>query len=94
MKHFLLTLLLLIAPVTMYGATGNRMANGDYPYVGAAACPRSIPLGTRIKILDIPFLCADRTNLKYNGRYDLFSQGTKAQMLKFGKQKLEVEIIK
>ncbi len=86
-------LLFVIAYVTMYGATGNVMANGKYPFAGAIACPRKYPLGTHIKILDIPFVCADHTALQYDGRFDIFSTGTKNQMLHFGKQKLKIEIL-
>lgn len=35
--------------LTAYTGTGERMANGDWPYVGAVAC-NSIPLNTRIYI--------------------------------------------
>lgn len=82
----------IIAAVTMYAATGQPMANGVQPFVGAVACPRDVPLGTTAKIMDISFVCGDRTHKKYNGRFDLFSTGTKTQMLKFGKQTLPVTL--
>lgn len=47
--------------VTFYTPTGNRMASGTYPFVGAAACSKNFPFGT---ILELPdgrtVLCLDR----------------------------------
>lgn len=80
--------------VTMYGATGNPTAMGMQPFVGGAACPRQYPLGTRIEILGVPFICDDRTNIKYDGRFDLFSKGTKQQMIDWGKKKEIITIYK
>ena len=83
----MITTTIIMALVTMYGATGNPMANGQMPYVGAAACPRNIPLETKVMIYDVTFTCADRTAKKYDGRFDLYSEGTRKQMLRFGKKK-------
>lgn len=90
---YLLILLLLIAPVTMYGVTGDLTASGEVPFVGGLACPREYKLKTKFKIIDIIFVCNDRTNKRLNGRFDLFSVGTRKQMMKWGKKNLEVEIL-
>ena len=47
-------------------------ASGDKPFIGGVACPRSIPLGKKVMINGTIFQCSDRTNLRYNGRYDIF----------------------
>jgi len=35
------------------------------------ACPRNIPLGSIVEIDGLEYICEDRTNLKYNGRFDI-----------------------
>jgi hypothetical protein len=37
----------------------------------AAACPRSIPLGTFVEIRGATFVCEDRTARKFDGRFDI-----------------------
>ena len=85
-------LVLVIAFVTMYGPTGNKMANGKYPHVGAVACPRRIKLGTTVSILGTTYVCSDRTSRRYDGRFDIYSEGTQKEMLQWGKKKLDVKI--
>lgn len=47
--------------VTYYLATGNPMANGQYPYIGAAACGADLALGVRVSVPGIGTLtCTDR----------------------------------
>ena len=85
--------------VTKYAWTGYTMANNEYPYVGAVATSdRSIPFGTRVIINGKEYVVKDRTALwVFNERgqvFDIYSEETKQDMLNFGKQKLEVLIIK
>jgi 3D (Asp-Asp-Asp) domain-containing protein len=84
--------LIFFAYVTQYGATGNQMANGQKPFLGAVACPRNYQLNTTVHFLGRDWVCADRTARRYDGRFDIFSTGTKEAMLKFGKKLLEVKI--
>ncbi len=93
MKH-LLILILILAYVTNYGRTGYKMANGQYPFIGAAACPRNIKLESRIRIAGLgDYVCGDRTSRKYNGRFDIFSTGTQKEMMQFGKKLLDVKVL-
>lgn len=47
--------------VTYYLATGSPMADGQYPYIGAAACGYDLALGTRVEVPGVGTLtCADR----------------------------------
>ena len=70
-------------------SAGKRAVIGDY------ACPRDIKLGSRIRIDGEVFTCNDRTNLKYNGRYDKFmgymDDDTPAR--EYGLQVKEIEIL-
>ena len=71
------------------------MANGEKAHHGAIACPREIPLYTKVKIDNIIYYCKDRTHKKYNGRFDIFfGYGKNAYKLalNFGKQKKEIII--
>jgi 3D (Asp-Asp-Asp) domain-containing protein len=53
-----------LARITCYKATGNRMANGQYPSEGfVATSDRTIPLGTKIVIDGIEYEVGDRTAL-------------------------------
>lgn len=82
------------ATVTAYTAietcgTTCTMANGKRAYVGAAACPRRIPLGTWVNIDGIGIVvCEDRTALWTDGRFDVFigyDQSAYQRALQFGK---------
>mgnify|MGYP001561690730 CR=1 FL=1 len=48
------------------------MASGKSAYIGAAACPRVMALGTKIIIEGQSYICEDRTSKLYDGRFDLF----------------------
>lgn len=47
-------------------------ANGTVPSDITVACPREIKLGTSIEIDGKMYKCDDRTNIRYNGRFDIF----------------------
>ena len=52
----------VMARVTEYGETGHRMANGEWPHIGAVATSdRSIPLGTKVMIGTQKYVVKDRT---------------------------------
>lgn len=91
-KYMLTTTTIIVAFVTMYGATGNPAANGQMPYIGSIACPRNIPFGTSVQIKDKVYTCTDRTAKRYDGRFDIYSEGTRQDMLNWGKRKLPVTI--
>ncbi len=92
----------IVAETTMYSSVETCedkciMANGQEAFIGAAACPREIPLNSLIQLENKTYKCADRTHLKYNGRYDLFAgYGEKSHELaiNYGKKSLEIKIIK
>jgi hypothetical protein len=47
--------------ITYYLATGSPMADGQYPYIGAAACGYDLSLGTRVIVPGVGTLtCGDR----------------------------------
>ncbi len=58
----------LASTVTFYACIGNgfcgHMANGEFPYAGAAACSGNLPFGTKFRIENDPagqvFTCVDR----------------------------------
>lgn len=88
------------ATITAYSAvetcsTHCIMASGNTAYVGAAACPRSIPLGKVVTIDGIgEFICEDRTATRVDGRFDLFfgySQEDYNRAIAFGKQQRRVQ---
>jgi len=86
-----------IATVTAYTdletCTNCITASGDKPFIGGIACPRNIPLGKKVMINGTIFQCSDRTNLRYNGRYDIFfGMGIDAynKAIIFGKRKMLV----
>ncbi len=57
-----------------------------------AACPRDIPLHTRITVDGRDYYCLDRTARKYDGRFDLSFDKDIRGALEFGKRSLEVTI--
>lgn len=60
------------------------------------ACPRSLPLGTKIKINGHEYRCDDRLARRYDHRIDLYFGDTQEdyeRALKWGVKKLEVEIL-
>jgi 3D (Asp-Asp-Asp) domain-containing protein len=81
-------------------------AAGNHPIVGKSiACPRRFRLGSRVFALGAwkwtsvlesfgeggKRTCDDRTNIKYDGRYDLFLP-SRQEALKWGKKELEIII--
>lgn len=75
---------------------GCLMANGKLATVGYVACPRTIPLGTRVKIMGKVYECGDRLSSRFKNRFDIwFGYGREAyqRAIEFGKQKAEVVIL-
>lgn len=89
------------AEVTAYTASVDEtdaspliMASGKMVYLGAIACPRSIDLGEKIEIKGLGvYTCEDRMNIRYTNNFDIFMT-TKAEALKFGRQKIKYRIVK
>ena len=70
------------------------MASGKKVYVGAAACPRSIAIGTKIDVEGVGVLtCEDRKSLAHDGEFDIYSNSIK-DALSFGKKVLGYTIVK
>jgi len=62
----------IIARITQYGWTGQKMASGKWPYVGAVATSdRSIAFGTKVVIDGKEYVVEDRTALWVNEQFDL-----------------------
>jgi len=86
------------ARVTKYGWTGNPMANGEYPYVGACATSdRTIPFGTVIEIIGygecvVKDFTAKWVHEKHGLTIDLYSEETNQEMLNFGAKQMEIII--
>jgi len=94
------TPVLVRATVTAYSSSPDETAgdpfitaSGRRVFDGLAACPRSLPFGTFIKIRTALYQCFDRLHLKYDNRFDIWMP-TKKDALLFGKRRLFVEIIK
>lgn len=76
--------------VTAYTSTGNRMANGQWPYVGAAAGNRW-PLGTRLRVPGVGVVTVtDRIGCCSS--LDLF-MSSGAQCARWGRRRLLVEVL-
>jgi len=85
------------ASVTKYGWTGNKMANGEYPYPGAVAISdRTIPLGTKIELDGKEYIVADRTakwiHEKFGLTIDIYSAESEMEMINFGRQNKIIKI--
>ena len=88
----------LLADVTMYGKTGFPMANGEYPYPGAVATSdRAIPFGTIVLINNKRYVVKDRTakwvHQKFGQTFDIYSEDSHKEMLRFGRQKKKVIVL-
>lgn len=73
------------------------MSSGDIAHIGAVACPREIPLRTKVMIAGKTYRCLDRTHQTYDGRFDIFMGfGDEAHTaaINFGIQELDVTIEK
>ncbi|TXH15208.1 MAG: hypothetical protein E6R03_07555 [Hyphomicrobiaceae bacterium] len=69
-------------------------ANGRPPVEGkTVAGPRSIPLGTKVRIAGHIYTVTDRTARRFDGRWDIFIADHR-RALKFGRRTNNVEIIK
>lgn len=67
------------------------MANGERVHEGVIACPRKYDFGTQVEIMGKVWTCADRTALKYDGRFDIF-MFDHTEALTFGKRHVKVYI--
>lgn len=84
---------IITAVVTAYIATGTPCADCRMPVAGRTiALPREYPLGSEVIINGHTFLGEDRTNKRFNGRFDIFMD-SKQEAISFGKQTLCVTII-
>ena len=60
------------------------------------ACPRHIPLGTKVSIAERIYICEDRTHYRFDGRWDIYAGDTEydyQQALAWGVKKLPVTIL-
>lgn len=57
------------------------------------ACPRKYPFGTKVLIDGKVYICEDRTNIKYDGIFDILFR-SEEEMNKWGKRVLPVTILK
>lgn len=64
---------IITAKITQYTLKGI-MASGLEVYNGSIACPRSIPLKTRVEIDGIEYICEDRLSVRYDNRFDIWQQ--------------------
>lgn len=85
------------AEVTAYSSSpdetwGNPFitASGREVYDGLVACPRKFPFGTRFRIGSRVYTCWDRTDKRFDHRFDIWKP-SKEEALRFGKQVLVVE---
>ena len=77
--------------LTAYTHTGNPMANGQMPYVGAVAC-NSLPLGTVIYIEGYGnFVVCDRGGMG-GGIIDIF-MNTYEECIQFGRRSANIYIV-
>lgn len=77
--------------VSAYTHTGNVMANGEYPYVGAVASD-DLPIGTKVRVNGQEYVVKDRFGGGYTDRLDIFMD-TYDEAIEFGRQWLNVEIL-
>ena len=71
------------------------MASGNEPYIGAAACPKYMEFGTRIRVQGMgEYTCEDRMHRRYRdkNRFDILMKD-RNRALHFGKQQLRYEIV-
>lgn len=77
--------------VSAYTHTGDVMANGEYPYVGAVASD-DLPLGTRLLINGNEYVVADRFGGGYTDSIDIFFDSYD-EAIEFGVQYLDVIVL-
>ena len=78
--------------VSAYTHTGGVMANGQYPYVGAAASD-DLPIGTKVMVNGSVYTILDRFGGGYRNRLDLFMDSYD-EAIEFGRQWLDVKILR
>lgn len=77
--------------LTAYTHTGNPMANGEYPYVGAVAS-NDYALGTILNINGYNYVVADRMAPGIHGVIDIFMDSYE-EAIQFGRQHGEVYVV-
>lgn len=101
---YILAIMLAIAPiigsnvqaerlmnVSAYTYTGNVMANGEYPHVGAVASD-DLPLGTKVLVNGHEYIVKDRFGGGYTDRLDIFMDSYN-EAVEFGRQWLMVKVL-
>lgn len=78
-----------LAEITAYTHTGNPMANGEYPHVGAIAS-NDHPIGTKIKINGKVYTVKDRVGC--DGVIDIFMD-THHEAIQWGRRYIIVEVL-
>ena len=79
------------AELTAYTHTGNPMANGEYPYVGAVAS-NDYALGTVLSINGSHYVVKDRMAPGIHGVIDIFVNSYD-EAIEFGRQYGEVYVV-
>ncbi len=69
-------------------AKGDNICGRD----DVVACPRWIPLGTKVTIQNKEYECLDRTAMKYNSRFDISFDKDYEGAIAFGKRTLPVTV--
>ena len=83
-----------VADVTAYNDTKpGIMASGRRVYDGACAGPRSVPLGTLVRIGGKVYTVEDRTARRLDGRWDIWRPWSKVACMKWGKRTMTVTIL-
>lgn len=91
----------IIATVTGYNSVESQtdgtpcLAAGGYicGLSNIVACPRRIPLETRVQISGKEFRCMDRLAARYDNRFDIFFDKDIQAAKEFGVQELEVTVL-
>jgi len=86
------------ASITKYEWTGQPMANGEYPHIGAVAVSdRDIPLGSIAIVSGNKYVVKDRTaewvHQKHGLTVDIYSTDTPQEMLRYGRKTKDVIIL-
>lgn len=73
-EHLVASVETIPARITCYKATGNKMANGQYPKNGfVATSDRTIPLGTEVIIEGKSYIVGDRTNKRIQEEFGILT---------------------
>lgn len=78
--------------VSAYTWTGNVMANGEYPHVGAVASD-DLPIGTKVRIGGKVYVVKDRFGGGYTNRLDIYMDNHD-ECIQFGRQYIDVEVMR